>query len=81
MGPAAARRGRARLDPPGKSLQSPVRVMAGRSPRETIAASASEKGGSEVLQWMPRLRLALIVLVVLAIALTFGVSWAAFLEW
>ena len=34
-----------------------------------------------MLQWMPRLRLALIVLVVLAIALTLGVSWAAFLEW
>jgi hypothetical protein len=55
--------------------------MAGRSPRETIAASASDKGGSEMLQWMPRLRLALVVLVVLALALTLGFSWATFLEW
>jgi predicted negative regulator of RcsB-dependent stress response len=32
-----------------------------------------------LLQWMPRLRLALIVLVILAFALWFG--WGSFLEW
>jgi hypothetical protein len=50
-------------------------------PARDNRGSASEKGGSEVLQWTPRLRLALIVLVVIALALTLGVSWATFLEW
>jgi Na+/H+ antiporter NhaC len=46
--------------------------------RETIAASAST-GRSEVLQWMPRLRLAAVLLIVIALAVWFG--WGSFLEW
>jgi hypothetical protein len=53
--------------------------MARLARRERIAASRIRKGGSEVLQWKPRLRLAVILLVVLAIALWFG--WTNFLEW
>ena len=47
--------------------------------RETIVRVRVREGGSELLKWMPRLRLALIVLVVLALALWFG--WGNFLEW
>jgi hypothetical protein len=55
--------------------------MAAAVARATIAASRS-RGRSELLQWKPRLRTALVVLAVLAIAFAFG--WAdlnLFLEW
>ena len=45
----------------------------------TIVRVCIRKGGSEVLQWRPIVRLAVIVLVVLAFALAFG--WVDFLEW
>jgi hypothetical protein len=34
-----------------------------------------------VLKWKPSLRLAALLLVVLAIALCFGFGWSNFLEW
>jgi hypothetical protein len=53
--------------------------MAAPPGRETIGGVRVREGGSKLLQWMPRLRLALIVLVVLGLALWFG--WSNFLEW
>jgi hypothetical protein len=55
--------------------------MAEAVARATIAASGS-RGRLELLQWNPRLRTALVVLAVLAVA--FALGWAdsnLFLEW